>query len=205
MRSFHRLTEPSFSLTASSLTKIQAGQRDLDSATTTVRRGGPPGSALHFTHMPQPSVDHDTALSAVRNLQEVPVSGRTLRVELSTDEPLQRRDGRPVGRQGVKGTPAGAPPPGASRFMDERGPGAGVGAGPGAGVGYGVPPPGPGAGPGARLDLSALPPGQDIPPGVKATDVISKTLASIPPGKLEEVLLQMKVRRRDSLRRARRG
>jgi hypothetical protein len=46
------------------------------------------------------------------------------------------------------------------------------------------------------VNLAALPPGQDVPPGVKATDVITKTLASIPPGKLEEVLMQMKVRPR---------
>jgi hypothetical protein len=41
--------------------------------------------------------------------------------------------------------------------------------------------------------MNLLPPGQDVPPGQKATDVISKTLASIPPGKLEDVLTGMKV------------
>ncbi|KAK4685925.1 hypothetical protein P7C73_g4213, partial [Tremellales sp. Uapishka_1] len=35
--------------------------------------------------------DEATALSAVRNLQEVPVNGRNLRVESSTDEPGPRR------------------------------------------------------------------------------------------------------------------
>jgi cleavage stimulation factor subunit 2 len=41
--------------------------------------------------------------------------------------------------------------------------------------------------------MNMLPPGQDLPMGERATDVISKTLASIPPGKLEEVLMGMKV------------
>lgn len=43
------------------------------------------------------------------------------------------------------------------------------------------------------VNMNMLPPGQDVPPGERATDVISKTLASIPPGKLEEVLMGMKV------------
>ncbi len=138
--------------------------------------------------------DHETALSAVRNLREVPVSGRTLRVELSTDEPIPRKrtDGRPSdrvvgGSGGVRGTPAGLPPaagggggagggPVGGRYMDDRE--------------RGPPPP---SSMGGGINLGALPPGQDVPPGVKATDQISKTLASIPPGKLEEVLMQMKV------------
>jgi cleavage stimulation factor subunit 2 len=119
----------------------------------------------------------------VRNLQEVPVSGRTLRVELSTDEPIQRKDGRRAppggGTNGVRGTPAGVPPGGA-RYMERDGAGSSAG----------------GGGGGGGVNLAALPPGQDVPPGVKATDVITKTLASIPPGKLEEVLMQMKVRTR---------
>lgn len=117
------------------------------------------------------------------------MSGRTLRVELSTDEPVPRKraDGRPSDRPpgggagGVRGTPSGPPPgtggpPGAGRYMDDRE--------------RGLPPP-----MASGINLGALPPGQDVPHGVKATDQISKTLASIPPAKLEEVLMQMKVRR----------
>ena len=42
------------------------------------------------------------------------------------------------------------------------------------------------------INMNLLPPGQDLPPGERATDTISKTLASIPPGKMEEVLVGMK-------------
>lgn len=77
------------------------------------------------------------------------------------------------------------------------GPG-GARGGPGGNGGFGGPgssqPPnvnGPGAG---GVNMNMLPPGQDVPPGERATDVITKTLASIPPGKLEEVLMGMKVR-----------
>ncbi|KAI5450445.1 hypothetical protein NCC49_003068 [Naganishia albida] len=115
--------------------------------------------------------DHETALSAVRNLQEVVVNGRNLRVELSTDEPYKPRDGR------------GPPGPGAG-----SGPG-----GPGPmGIGMGMNAPRPGMPPPPGVNMNMLPPGQDVPPGQKATDVISKTLASIPPGKLEDVLTGMK-------------
>jgi len=41
--------------------------------------------------------------------------------------------------------------------------------------------------------MGMLPPGQDVPPGVKATDVISKTLAAISPGQMQEVMAGMKV------------
>lgn len=68
------------------------------------------------------------------------------------------------------------PPPASNAFPSRPPPGASMGAGQGQGI-----------------NLGLLPPGQDVPPGTKATDVISKTLASIPPGKLEEVLTGMKV------------
>ncbi|OWZ40917.1 cleavage stimulation factor subunit 2 [Cryptococcus neoformans C23] len=55
--------------------------------------------------------DEATALSAVRNLQDAPVNGRNLRVELSTDEPGPRRRGPGPGAVGV-GTAPGAGGPG---------------------------------------------------------------------------------------------
>jgi cleavage stimulation factor subunit 2 len=66
----------------------------------------------------------------------------------------------------------------------------GMGMNPGMGMGR---PPAPGGGGQGGINMSMLPPGQDLPGGQKATDAISKTLASIPPGKLEEVLTGMKV------------
>ncbi|KAJ9091264.1 hypothetical protein QFC19_009174 [Naganishia cerealis] len=169
--------------------------------------------------------DHETALSAVRNLQEVVVNGRNLRVELSTDEPFKPRTGGAGGNRPAAGGRSGAPGQGQGQgqFAGDQGfppppPGMGgmnngpdmgfggmrpvvpgFGGNPSGGGGFTPPPasnafpsrpPGPPAAQGINLGL--LPPGQDVPQGMKATDVISKTLASIPPGKLEEVLTGMK-------------
>jgi len=56
-------------------------------------------------------------------------------------------------------------------------------------MGAGGPPP-PGAG---RLDFGMLPPGIDLPRGEKALDQITKTLAEISPGQLQDVMAGMKV------------
>lgn len=136
-----------------------------------------------------PPKDHETALSAVRNLQEVVVNGRNLRVELSTDEPYKPRDGRgpaPRNPNAGPGRPMGGGP---GQFGP---PGGGGFTPPAPGMGMNVPRPGLPPAPGG-VNMNLLPPGQDVPPGQKATDVISKTLASIPPGKLEDVLTGMKV------------
>lgn len=47
--------------------------------------------------------------------------------------------------------------------------------------------------PDGRVDLQLLPQGQDIP-GQKGTDAISKTLAGINPGQMQDVMAAMKVR-----------
>ncbi|OCF55048.1 hypothetical protein L486_07158 [Kwoniella mangroviensis CBS 10435] len=107
--------------------------------------------------------DEATALSAVRNLQEVPVNGRNLRVELSTDEPGPRRGGR-GSRGGIPGHPAEDTPP------------RGYDAGP----------------PVNRVDLSALPEGAPLPHAANATDSISKTLATVTPGQMQDVMASMK-------------
>ena len=148
------------------------------------------------------SVDEATAQSAVRNLQEVLVNGRNLRVESSTDEPGPRRRG---GGGDGGGGPAGG----------VRGGGAGGGGGGGGGArafsGRDETPPRLGGAPytrrddepmsmtpmapsdGARIDINLLPMGQDVPPGQKATDIISKTLAAISPGQMQDVMSGMKV------------
>ena len=119
--------------------------------------------------------DEATALSAVRNLKDVAVNGRNLRVESSTDEPGPRR-----GRGGVE--VGGRIGPG-GRFRDDS-------------------PPPPQRAPlppareeipaSGRVDIQLLPPGQDLP-GQKATDAISKTLAAISPGQMQDVMAGMKV------------
>lgn len=162
--------------------------------------------------------DHETALSAVRNLKDVHISGRSLRVELSTDEPGPKKAGPPGAAGGGPVVPPGPPgrlPGGPGGFAGASAPGPVQGqfgappGPPGGGFGFGrggpggapglppptLPPSGPGPGPvtaAPGVNMNMLPPGQDLPMGERATDVISKTLASIPPGKLEEVLMGMK-------------
>ena len=47
--------------------------------------------------------------------------------------------------------------------------------------------------PGPPIDLNLVPPGRDVPPGQSATDAISKTLAAINPGQMQDVMSGMKV------------
>lgn len=56
------------------------------------------------------------------------------------------------------------------------------------GMGGGGAPPPPG-----RLDIGMLPPGIELPRGEKALDQITKTLAEISPGQLQDVMAGMKV------------
>ena len=42
------------------------------------------------------------------------------------------------------------------------------------------------------VDMSMLPSGRDLPPGQKATDAISRTLATINPGEMQVVMSSMK-------------
>ncbi|KAL1406122.1 Cleavage stimulation factor subunit 2 tau [Vanrija albida] len=108
--------------------------------------------------------DEATALSAVRNLQEVPINSRPVRIELSTDDGPRR----------------GGPPRG--------GGGGGFGARPGGFGGRDSPPP---RAPAGAAALS-IPPGTDPLPGQKATDAISETLGRLQPGELQEVMAGMK-------------
>ncbi|ODO08290.1 hypothetical protein L198_00013 [Cryptococcus wingfieldii CBS 7118] len=144
--------------------------------------------------------DESTALSAVRNLQDAPVNGRNLRVELSTDEPGPRRRGPPVGAvssgpppPGRFGGPSAAPAPFAARGSYGGPPGGGAGGGR-FGDRVDTPPPARdyGGRRGDDLDLRLVPQGVELPPGEKAVDAISKTLAAINPGQMQDVMTSMK-------------
>lgn len=102
---------------------------------------------------------------------------------------------------GMGGGRGRSPPP---PFRQPPPPGAGYGGppppivppygqGPGVGGGYNAPPP---VVPPPRVDLGMVPPGQDLPRGESAMDQISKTLASIGPGQMQDVMAGMKVSRR---------
>ncbi len=99
--------------------------------------------------------DEAAAQSAMRNLQEVPINGRPVRIELSNDERMSRRPGGPPPQFAGAGAPRrDSPPP---------------------------------------IDHGLLPPGTEPGPGQKATDAISKTLAEVNPGQMQEVMAGMKV------------
>lgn len=150
-------------------------------------------------------------MSAVRNLQEVMVSGRNLRVELSTDQPEgggggRMRGGREGGGggRGEGGMGRGVQGQGGFTPPTSGGGGGRAGYGPRASGGFGEQNMPGGGGGGAQqsinggpnnagIKMELLPSGQNLPPGQSAADVISKTLSSIPPGKMEEVMLGMKV------------
>ncbi|WOO83402.1 putative RNA-binding protein [Vanrija pseudolonga] len=118
--------------------------------------------------------DEATALSAVRNLQEVPINSRPVRIELSSDDG-PRRGGPPRGPGGFGGRPGG-----------QHG-GGGFG---GPGGGRDSPPPR--AVPSPAGGALNVPPGTDPLPGQKATDAISETLGRLQPGELQEVMAGMK-------------
>ncbi|KIY49820.1 hypothetical protein FISHEDRAFT_12822, partial [Fistulina hepatica ATCC 64428] len=120
--------------------------------------------------------DHETAQSAVRNLNNAAVGGRPLRIDLADSDPflegkstqrgeLLQDDGRLLSddwrderydRRDFSDRDKGA---------DRRDPNA---------------------------FLAAIPPGIAVPPGSTALDTISQTLATMNPSKLMEVLAQMK-------------
>jgi len=164
---------------------------------------------LYFaSHSASLSTDPQTALSAVRNLKEVAVNGRNLRVEPSTDEPGPRRGGGGGGNRGERdrgrggrgddgpnrGPPSGSYGGGGGGFEPPYG-GGGGGAMGGGGGGYQDQPPSGspfGGPPVQRVDLNLLPHGQESLGG-KATDAISKTLAAVSPGQMQDVMSGMKV------------
>ncbi|KAF9011878.1 hypothetical protein BDQ17DRAFT_1537699 [Cyathus striatus] len=114
--------------------------------------------------------DHETALSAVRNLNNVDVGGRPLRIDLADSDPFLE------GKTTVRGELVDG---GTSGAFEPRSQWRGGTSG------------------GGRSNdpdafLAGLPPGLQIPKGASSLDYISSTLASMPPPQLMEVLAQMK-------------
>ncbi|KAF8153242.1 hypothetical protein B0H34DRAFT_722769 [Crassisporium funariophilum] len=109
--------------------------------------------------------DHETAASAVRNLNNTDVGGRPLRIDLADSDPFLE------GKTTVRGEllDGGVPGPSEPR-SGWRG----------------------GGGRDADNFLASLPPGIQVPKGTSALDSISQTLASMPPNQLMDVLSQMK-------------
>ncbi|PPQ92535.1 hypothetical protein CVT25_010368 [Psilocybe cyanescens] len=114
--------------------------------------------------------DHETALSAVRNLNNTDCGGRPLRIDLADSDPFLE------GKTTVRGEilDGGYPGPSEPRSQWPAG----------------------GGGRGRTNDpdafLANIPPGIPIPKGASALDHISRTLATMPEHQTMEVLAQMK-------------
>ncbi|RDB23838.1 Cleavage stimulation factor subunit 2 [Hypsizygus marmoreus] len=114
--------------------------------------------------------DHETAMSAVRNLNNADVGGRPLRIDLADSDPFLE------GKTTVRGEliDGGTPGPSEPRSQWRTG-------GPGDSRSHG-----------SDAFLASLPPGIQVPKGASALDYISSTLANMQPSQLMEVLAQMK-------------
>ncbi|OBT59507.1 hypothetical protein VE04_00540 [Pseudogymnoascus sp. 24MN13] len=106
--------------------------------------------------------DSDSAASAVRNLNDYEIMNRKLRVDFSNDG-AEDETSAPTGYQHPPLPLNGVP----------------------------VPPPGM-APPNGASTLPPLPQGIDLPPGLTCPDSISRTLNTLPPSQLLDVLSQMK-------------
>jgi cleavage stimulation factor subunit 2 len=115
--------------------------------------------ATYFKRFP----DHETAASAVRNLNNVDVGGRPLRIDLADSDPYLE------GKTTVRGELVDSGPPDQRAWR------------------------GGGKGQDPNAFLANVPPGVQLPKNLSALDHISQTLASMSPSHLMEVLAQMKV------------
>lgn len=106
--------------------------------------------------------DVDSAASAVRNLNDHEIQGRTLRVDYSNDNRGTTNQNQ---NQQQESNRVPLPP---SHFMNA-----------------GPPPP-------AASALPPLPPGAELPPGVTALDAISRTLQAVPTPQLLDFISQLK-------------
>ncbi|KAF3093059.1 hypothetical protein TWF569_005898 [Orbilia oligospora] len=106
--------------------------------------------------------DAEIAASAVRNLDNFEIMGRKLRVDFS--------------HEGDKDAQDGYEPPAAGNPRGNIAGGSAANAG---------------SSSGASL-LPQLPPGAEVPPNLEAPDMISKTLETLPPAQLLDVISQMK-------------
>ncbi|EIM87344.1 uncharacterized protein STEHIDRAFT_78229, partial [Stereum hirsutum FP-91666 SS1] len=123
--------------------------------------------------------DHETAQSAVRNLNNVDVGGRPLRIDLADSDPFLE------GKTTVRGELVDGGETRAQWREREESRGGDRGYGPRGG----------GGGPIDRerdAFLKSLPTGAPLPIGMTSLDVISQTLATMNPAQLIEVLAQMK-------------
>lgn len=120
--------------------------------------------------------DHETAQSAVRNLHNVDVGGRPLRIDLADSDPFLE------GKTTVRGELVDGGETRAQWRERERDEGRTYG-----------PRTGPGGGPENDAFLRTIPQGVPVPPGKSPMDMISENLGSMNPAQLIEVLAQMKV------------
>jgi cleavage stimulation factor subunit 2 len=115
-------------------------------------------------------LDHETAASAVRNLNNQDVGGRPLRIDLADSDPFLE------GKTTVRGelVDGGFNGPSESkRYLGDRSDSSSESI--------------------SADVLGDLPSGRPLPPGVSPLDAISQKLGTMDPGQLTEVLAQMKV------------
>ncbi|KAH6606469.1 cleavage stimulation factor subunit 2 [Trichoderma cornu-damae] len=118
--------------------------------------------------------DTDSASSAVRNLNEYEIMGRKLRVDFSNEQKSTDDDS-----QVCHGSSAATSQPLLTRQTPGQNTGAPNG---GAALGYSS----------QSIPLPPLPAGKEIPLGLTCTDAISRTLNTLPPPQLLDILSQMK-------------
>ena len=107
----------------------------------------------------------------MRNLDKYPIGGRELRVDFShVDSKGDTQDAGPPSN--YQPHPQQPHPPGGANGMP--------------------PQPPPGHGPGNSAGVGPLPQGVELPANLSAPDAISKTLATLPPPQLLDILSQMK-------------
>lgn len=117
--------------------------------------------------------DADSAGSAVRNLNDFEIMGRKLRVDFSNDSASSGGGDRDRDRDRDRGGDR------AGGAMDGQN-------------GSATSLPTASASGAASGSLPPLPPGVDLPAGVTATDAISRTLTTLPPAQLLDILSSMK-------------
>ncbi|KAK4129555.1 hypothetical protein N657DRAFT_640204 [Parathielavia appendiculata] len=159
-----------YGLTEEQITEIFSGAgRVLNFRLVYDRETGRP-KGFGFAEFP----DYDSAASAVRNLNDYEIMGRKLRVDFS-NETVSDDDNRD--RDGAAGASIVnyANPPATTNGGSTTAP----------------PNPALSTFGGSGL-LPPLPQGKDLPPGVTCTDAISRTLNTLPPAQLLDILQQMK-------------
>ncbi|KAK3383194.1 hinge domain of cleavage stimulation factor subunit 2-domain-containing protein [Lasiosphaeria ovina] len=166
-----------YGLTEEQITEIFSGAgRVLNFRLVYDRETGRP-KGFGFAEFP----DYDSSASAVRNLNDYEIMGRKLRVDFSNetvndeDNPRGDRDGAATGAVGGGGNPNMSSYPSQQQPSQQlQQPANG-----------GVPS-------GGASSLPPLPQGKDLPQGMSCTDAISRTLNTLPPAQLLDILQQMK-------------